>query len=116
MKIIFGNTAPPLTLMDLNLDGFFYNYLKKANDDIEKAVEEVLKVFGKTETSLWTCNPLIPNYLDDDVARELIYIYIEGQLIKFGDDEHLCKKLQFMGPGEALADDGRIWPKGETAE
>lgn len=110
MKIIFGNTTPP-ELIDINLDVVFFDYLKNANDDFEKAVEVVLEVYEKTETSLWTCNPLIPNYLDDDVAKELVYIYIEGHLVKFGDDEHLCKKLAFMGPGEALADDGRIGPK-----
>lgn len=117
MKLLFGNTVPQGSgLIDLNLDGFFYNYLRNANDDFEKAVEDLLAVFKDTETTLWTCNPLIPNYLDDDVARELVYIYTEGRLIKFGEDEHLCRKLAFMGPGDALADDGRLCPKSKVPE
>ena len=110
MKIIFGNTLPPTFSPKVTiLDAFFYNYLRNANENFERAVEAVVEVFGDTDTNLWTCNPLIPNYLTDEDAKKLVYIYIDGDLVNMGDDEHLCKKLSFMGPGDALADDGRIW-------
>lgn len=103
MKIIYGNIAPNVT----NLDALFIDYLLRAND-FEKAVEMVINDFKDEDVSLWTCNPLIPNYLDDDLAKEIIYIWVDERLIKFGDDPHLCKKLTWCGPGEALADDGRV--------
>lgn len=55
-----------------------------------------------------TINPLIINYLSDDVAKAVVWIIDEhGEHIRMGDDEIMLEKLEVMLPGEVVADDSR---------
>ena len=55
-----------------------------------------------------TINPLIVNYLDDETAKDVVWIIDEhGDHILMGEDESMLTKLRVMLPGEVVADDSR---------
>ena len=92
-----------------NIDGFFSHILIRENYNMQAAVDRLVDSLDSVGGYNHTVNPLIVNYISDEIARELIwFIDSEGNEIKMGDDVSMCKKLQFMGPGEALADDSRV--------
>ncbi len=102
MKIIFGHIpyAPVLDIVIMpNVSGGI---------SLEVAMDNFIKVVINTDLIFCTINPLLINYLEDDIAKEHVYYLSKDDQIKFGDDQVLCKKLKFMGPGEALADSEHV--------
>ena len=75
---------------------------------IEYLIDHLVKARHK-QVLVTTHSPMILNFLEDDVAKEgVIYLYKNSQgmtrSVKLFDIPSMAKKLQFMGPGEALID------------
>lgn len=94
-----------------SMDDFFIQLMSSENYVIDNAVDrlvEALKTLNLASGIFHTFNPLIPNFMDDEVAKELMWMIDgDGNHIRMKTDEHLLKKLEWMGPGEALCDDYR---------
>ncbi len=95
----------------MSVDDLFIGFMENKNYLIDNAVDELIhaiKTLNVSRTNFHTINPLIPNFMDDDIAKELMWmIDVDGNHIHMGTDAHLLKKLEWMGPGEALCDDYR---------
>lgn len=106
IKIYFGR-QPDANFQPLD-DIFAYLFVQE-NYHYGNAVDRLVdQLNAMQEGNYWTVNPLIPNFMDDDVTKELFWIIDEkGCEIHFKADEALLKKLDFMQPGEALCDDAR---------
>jgi|694.fasta_scaffold05161_23 hypothetical protein len=95
----------------MKIDDFFIGFMEKHDYLIDKAVDELIHAMKTLNISInvfHTMNPLIPNYMLDKVAIELMWmIDEEGNHISMKDDMHLRSKLDWMAPGEALCDDAR---------
>jgi hypothetical protein len=92
------------------LDGFFISVMEDNDWLIDAAVDVLVeRIQNAPDNSVFhTLNPLIPNYMLDKVAVELVWMIDEdGNHISMKDDMHLRSKLDWMGPGEALCDDAR---------
>ena len=95
----------------MKIDDFFIGFMEHHDYLIDKAVDELIHAMKTLNISInvfHTMNPLIPNYMLDKVAIELMWmIDEEGNHISMKDDMHLRSKLDWMAPGEALCDDYR---------
>ena len=111
MKIYFGR-IPDTKVKFLDDKHLFPIMLMKENYNFEKAVDVLINYIttSEEEYNYYTCNPLILNYFDDAFAKKYVYfIDREGVEISLGSDESVLRKLNFMGPGEALCDDARTF-------
>lgn len=94
------------------IDSYFPQHLARCDYHLENAVEAMVAELEEGRV-YHTLNPLIPNYMDDDVGSELMWmIDEEGNHVHMKDDSHMMFKLTFMGVGEVLCDDYRSF-KGE---
>jgi predicted ATPase len=87
-----------------------------AFDEIENGINTELVEFlvdalveARPQVIVTTHNPVILNYLKDEVAQEsMVYLYKtpEGdtRAVRFFDIPRMAKKLTMMGPGEAYGD------------
>lgn len=93
----------------VSVDQMFINILSRHDWLIDSAVDDLVqKLQAAPEVVFHTMNPLIPNYMLDKVAVELMWMIDEdGNHISMKDDMHLRSKLDWMAPGEALCDDAR---------
>ena len=111
MKIYFGR-HPDTNF--LNLDDSLFPLILRTNDynfsvAVDKLVEYIHE-YNDDTANYYTCNPLIINYFDDEFANKYIFFIDEFRNeIVFGTDESCQKKIKFMGPGEILADDERVF-------
>jgi len=115
MKIYFGRV--PKGDEVVSLDTSFLETLIENDYNIEKSVDELVSWLLNNwdeddfnDIVCHTINPLLINYFTDDIAKEYVWIIDEeGNHIKFGDDEHMLRKLSCMGVGEVLCDDYRTF-------
>ena len=90
-----------------SLDTLLLAYLRANNWDWERSHGGMMFNLLPHKT-YHTINPLIPNYLDDETAKDTVWIIDEhGDHIRMGDDESMLTKLRVMQPGEVVADDSR---------
>ena len=79
-------------------------------DDNCRDYEKVLKVIEQNEFEYFrTYNPLFPNYIDDESAKEDIFIFENGKLKALKEFPAILYKLEVMGPGELLCDTNFEW-------
>lgn len=110
IKIYFGRQ--PKTHFEV-LDNFFNDILVQQDYHFERAIIKTLEWLTNNNINgedrlYWTINPLIPNFMDDNVVQELFWMIDEdGNHIHVKEDEHMLKKFSCMGGGEVLCDDYR---------
>ena len=106
MKIYFGRIPDDTFMIDSHFPEFI---LKENNYNMDTSVAVLISYLEAEEKLVsYSCNPLIFNFMDDDFAKEHVYIIDkEGNHIKLGDDEHMLRKLTCMGVGEVVCDDYR---------
>lgn len=107
MRIYFGRIPDDVDVF--MIDSYIPFFLKENNYNMDTSVA-VLITYLEAEEKLvsYSCNPLIFNYMDADFAKEHVYIIDEnGKHIKLGDDDHMLRKILWMGVGEVLCDDYR---------
>lgn len=106
MKVFYGR-EPQGTFA--SLDVIFIEYLRKLNWHLENACDQMFADLNFDDDEVWhTVNPLIINFLHDEDAKKIVYLIDEnGEEVFMGTDESMLKKLQFMGPGDAVCDDAR---------
>jgi hypothetical protein len=114
MKIYFGRVPQEDGVIFLN--ALFVDMLIKNDYSLEKSVGEIQCYLEGEACAVinrpifHTINPLLINFLTDDFAKEYVWIIdAEGNHIKIGDDEHMLRKLSWIGAGEVLCDDHRTF-------
>lgn len=112
MKIYFGR-IPNTKVTFLDDKHLFPTTFMMCDYNIEDAVDELIKYMQYPlfeDYSFYTFNPLIINYFTDEFANKYVYFVTEtGEEIKMGDDESCQIKLKFMGPGDVVCDDSRVF-------
>ncbi len=108
VKMYFGR-QPQQPFVEL--ETVFTPILIELNYDFEAAVDKLVAELPTDQDIVyWTMNPLIPNFMEDDVAKDLWWLIDEhGNHFHMGEDDHILEKLTRlgMGPGDALCDDAR---------
>jgi transcription initiation factor IIE alpha subunit len=106
MKIYFGRIPDDAFMIDSYFPEFI---LKQNNYNMDTSVAALIEYLeSDKDVVYYSCNPLIFNFMDEDFAKEHVYIIDgEGNHIKFGGDEQMLLKLTCMGVGEVLCDDAR---------
>jgi hypothetical protein len=99
---IYWNTAPCLMLDD----GDFYDFFKSQNvPNIEvEVVDNWIKYLIDNNLDFVTLNPMIPNFMDDDFAKENVYIKTKNGFKKLGEVSQVLFKFKCLGPGEVVCD------------
>ncbi|CAN0472597.1 unnamed protein product, partial [Phaeothamnion confervicola] len=97
-------SAKSLILLDEIENGIYPGLAEKLIDYVRERARESGKQFWIT-----THNPLILNYLPDDVATESIYLVRRGKLAETSAEPYFSSdltrdKLRYMGPGEVFLD------------
>lgn len=108
MKIYFGRIPDDVCVF--MIDSYFPKHILKENNyNMKTSVNALIEYLeADKDVVYYSCNPLIFNYMDDDFAKEHVYIIDkEGNHIKLGGDDHMLRKLTCMGIGEVLCDDYR---------
>jgi len=107
VKLYFGRKPEGA----MSIDDLFIGFLQKHQYLIDHAVDDLvdcIKNFYLPTKVFHTFNPLIPNFMDDEPASQLMWMLgPDGTHIHMCEDEHMMEKLSFMGPGEVLCDDYR---------
>lgn len=106
-KLYFGR-IPESIDTSFNIDEYFYQFLVEKEFNWGLAVDRLTQALDNVGGVYHTVNPLIVNYMSDELVKETVWVVdAHGREIKFSEDPALLAKLQWMGPGEALADDSR---------
>lgn len=107
MRIYFGRIPDDVDVF--MIDSYFPFFIKDNNYNIDTAATSLITYLEtKEKTVSYSCNPLIFNFMDDEFAKEHVYIIDnEGNHIKLGNDVSMLRKLTCMGVGEVVCDDAR---------
>lgn len=83
-------------------DGHLYCAFRNSNRQSldEKFILEFLKGRG----SFVTLNPVVANYLSDELAKEIVYVKTPASFKKLGDVSEIQWKFESLGAGEILCD------------
>ncbi len=86
---------------NLVTDAWLYDKLQKySHEELGALIEDGTY----DEFVLHTFSVLLLNFLHDEYALDNVYYMKEGVLTHLRDDEHITRKIEVMGPGEALCD------------
>ena len=100
MKIYFGRMAE-IEETNLVTDAWLYDKLQTySHEELGILIEQGTY----DEFVLHTFSILLLNFLRDEYAMENVYYMKEGVLTNLRDDDHITRKMEVMGPGEALCD------------
>jgi len=104
---IYWNIAPSDHHIYAN-DGDFYHFFQSNRGELtnlnEELVNEWVKYLDENKLNFVTLNPIIPNFLDDDFAKENIYVMTKNGHKKLGEVSQALFKFDILGPGEVLCD------------
>lgn len=92
------------TVNDGDFQKFMAEHYPRATELTEDMVEHWVSHLRVHEVSMVTCNPMLLNFLDDEVALTNVVVPTANGLALFGDIPALVSALSALGPGEAVAD------------
>lgn len=102
MKIFWLHPDGHVGLNDEDFYKFFQS--EGATDINEKLVTKWFDMLADFNANFVTLNPQILNWLDDDFAKEFIYVKTKSGFKKLGDVERVQFKFKCLGPGEVVCD------------
>lgn len=98
---IYWQHLPEIVEAPLYNDGNIYFSFFHGRQSLD---EEFVYSFISAKGSLVTLNPMIVNYLDDETAKDIVWVKTSCGFKKLGDIPEIQWKFKSLGAGEILCD------------
>lgn len=104
MKIYWLHAPNSPCLDDGDFAKHFNNFSESEKNDFEKPVDSWVEFLIRTDSNFVTLNPLILNFLEDEVAKKHLFVKTKSGFKAIGDVKEVLFKFNVLGAGEICCD------------